>query len=1104
MGKVFRLHTNGFGTISHWQNSSPYGSSVIQNIEDPEGSTAKKEITSIPSPFARIDLVKTAFQQVSLLKDLDGNTIFHKMVSDTLDVAEIFFNIEKLSDKFEIISWDIQNSINSLISGSEGHQRVGATLKMFLGQDGADYNFNQASNIYLLRYKGGLMNSDCDIVGATSPATLFFCSANDLSYISNEVSFDGKDRPFDKDYQPLYKRDYEFIKYLFALKASYPSFATKFKEVNDYLSLTFSKLDASKKQEIGALSQTDITSYSELTFNANTVRILNDLSFHVRPVKAIASDFEIKPSHTSSNSAKLPLVLPIETGNTYIGLTYTYAMWDKDNQAPFFDNNAVSERCLPNEGSKHPYLTISDFLEDTIIKLDYKVNEKAFFNGNFNGNKYEGYLLPVKDLFFQYFTVDALMGNMPDGKPMIELQSGASSVSVILRIPIKGKGNVSYITYKRIFYNDNSADLSKNEGAVVEEEKLGMALYPGLKFDEDKEAFYRFATIGSFGKQYNTDFYYEEEKLQNIPCVVRNQQESDLEKIAISIIEKARITHCRIGINNVSGILIPRLARHSGSDTFTFAIDLGTTNTHIAYSVNNNPAKALDITKDDVQILYAEEKPDDFLKDLIDEDIMPQIIGEKYSFPTRTILSEGKLTNWNQDHYPLANTSVDFTYGRSTTNPYNKVTPDIKWANDAKAEAQIGSYIDSLMLIIRNKVLLNNGNLSTTKIVWTYPISMTRNKYSQLADLWNESFQKYISDNTANIIPMTESCAPYVFYKKAYGSVNRIVTIDIGGGTSDAVIAENGEVKYITSFRFAANTLFGSGYNGVMGSLNGIINKYQEQIKMVLRDNNLDNLDKILSEIENGRNSAEINAFFFSLADNAEIKQKNISKQISYNEMLRRDGGFKIVVLLFYSAIVYHIAQIMKAKGMEFPRHIAFSGNGSKAIQILTTDAENLAEYTKLLFAKVFDRPFSDKLEMMINQQNPKELTCNGGISSPEKQSYSDVASKKVVYKAAGEFISTEKYGDVDADLIDNVKIDVEDFFKTVFSLNDNYSFKDNFGVEDEALANAKAMAMDDATSYIKKGIEVKNPSSTDPIEETFFFNHLNGILFDMITNVVK
>lgn len=1102
MGKVFRLHTNGEETILHWQESSPYGSSVIQSIEDPEGATAKKEITSIPSPFARIDLVKTAFQQISLLKDLDGNTIYHKMVSDTLDVAEIFFNIEKLSDQFEIISWDIQNSIELLIGGYEGHKRVGSTLKMFLDQDGADYNFDQTSNIYLIRYKGGMMKSDCDIVGATSPTTLFFCSANDLSYISNEVSFDGKDRPFDKNYQPLYKRDYEFIKYLFTLRKSYPSFAAKFKEVNDYLNLTFSKLDASKKQEISQLTQNDITSYSELAFNSNTVRIVNDLSFHVRPVKAITSDFEINPS-IHRNVDKMPLVLPVETGNTYIGLTYTYAKWDKDNQAPYFDKKIVSERCLPNEGSLHPYLTISDFLEDTIIKLDYKVNQKAFFNGNYNGNK-EGYLLPVKDLLFQYFTVDDLTGNMPDGKPMIELQPGASSISVILRIPIKGKGNVSYITYKRIFYNDNSADLSKNEGAVIEEEKLGMAIYPCLKFDEDKEAFYRFATIGSFNKQYKTDFYYNEEKLQNIPCVVRNQQESNLEKIAISIIEKARITHCRIGINNVSGILIPQLARHSGSDTFTFAIDLGTTNTHIAYSVNNNPAKAFDITKDDVQIMYVEERPDDLLKDLIDEDIIPQILGEKFSLPTRTILSEGKLTNWNQEHYPLANTSVDFTYGKSTTNSYNKVTSNIKWANDAKSEAQIGSYIDSLMLIIRNKVLLNNGNLSTTKIVWTYPISMTSNKYSQLATLWTESFKRYICNNTANIIPMTESCAPYVFYKKAYGSVNRIVTIDIGGGSSDAVIAENGEVKYITSFRFAANTLFGSGYNGVMGSLNGIINKYQDQIKRVLRDNKLDNIDKILCEIENSRNSAEINAFFFSLSDNEEIKLKHISKQISYNEMLKRNGGFKMVVLLFYSAIVYHIAQIMKAKGMEFPRHIAFSGNGSKAIQILTTDDENLAEYTKLLFAKVFNRPFSDKLEMMINQQNPKELTCNGGISSPEKQSYRDVSVKKVVYKASGEFFSTEKYGDVDETLIENVKQDVEEFFNTVFSLNDVYSFKDNFGVEDEALANAEAMAMDDAISYIKKGIEVKNPSSTDSIEETFFFNHLNGILFDMINKVVK
>ena len=103
MSKIFRLYKEGKSTHEDWNAdpSFPYNSNNRDTIEDPDGASAKNEITSIPSPFARIDLIKTAFKEVCKCNrrmhkiDLDGNSIYHKMVSDTLDVAEIFFNIDR-------------------------------------------------------------------------------------------------------------------------------------------------------------------------------------------------------------------------------------------------------------------------------------------------------------------------------------------------------------------------------------------------------------------------------------------------------------------------------------------------------------------------------------------------------------------------------------------------------------------------------------------------------------------------------------------------------------------------------------------------------------------------------------------------------------------------------------------------------------------------------------------------------------------------------------------------------------------------------------------------------------------------------------------------
>lgn len=113
---VFRLYKGGANTYVGWNGTptTPYNSQTIATIISPSGAVSNKEITSIPSPFARIDLVKSAFAEINqacngktgkdLLAELDKDTIFHKMVSDSLDVGEIFFNIDKFKKEIQIIN----------------------------------------------------------------------------------------------------------------------------------------------------------------------------------------------------------------------------------------------------------------------------------------------------------------------------------------------------------------------------------------------------------------------------------------------------------------------------------------------------------------------------------------------------------------------------------------------------------------------------------------------------------------------------------------------------------------------------------------------------------------------------------------------------------------------------------------------------------------------------------------------------------------------------------------------------------------------------------------------------------------------------------------
>ena len=244
MAFIFRLHPNGANTNTDWLPSQPYGTNVISQIVAPNGESAQTEITSIPSPFARIALVKSAFGEVVKSRDLSGDTIYHKMVSDSLDVAEIFFNYDKLKNKFKIVVWDIQNDLASL---KNTHPQIYDSLDVFLKQDASVYHFDRMNRLYILVYIGKQKKTQMDVVGATSPASMFFTPANDLSYISNDITF-GQDHPFDGQFQPLFKRDPKFVEYLFTFRKDYgQQFASDFPEVNAYFDATYSELSPKLK-----------------------------------------------------------------------------------------------------------------------------------------------------------------------------------------------------------------------------------------------------------------------------------------------------------------------------------------------------------------------------------------------------------------------------------------------------------------------------------------------------------------------------------------------------------------------------------------------------------------------------------------------------------------------------------------------------------------------------------------------------------------------------------------------------------------------------------------------------------------------------------------
>lgn len=110
--------------------------------------------------------------------------------------------------------------------------------------------------------------------------------------------------------------------------------------------------------------------------------------------------------------------------------------------------------------------------------------------------------------------------------------------------------------------------------------------------------------------------------------------------------------------------------------------------------------------------------------------------------------------------------------------------------------------------MMRNKVLMNNGDLSATKLVWFYPTSMVAQMVGEFSKIWKEVFSKYFDGAAPDQLKyMPEAIAPLPAFKTGSSST---ITIDVGGGTSDFLFAEGKTIKCISSARFASNSLFGA------------------------------------------------------------------------------------------------------------------------------------------------------------------------------------------------------------------------------------------------------------------------------------------------------
>lgn len=1102
MAKIFRLHI-GNDTLSGWDNSQKYGSNVYSDsqkgIKDPGINATAKLITSIPSPFAQWDLLRTAFKFVSETNgpnnypNISQKSIYNKLVSNALDVGQLFFEFDKHSQDFEIMVWDSQTSIAQLIqSNNDAHKQLGETLRLYLKQDGLNVN-----QIYMLNYKKGM--NPITIVGATSPTTLFMAVPNDEQLKALNLHFDN-DKAFDDNYAPLYERDLEYHKYLWALKSNNNNFPLLFPELDAYLNACYVKSEQVRRQEL----QNSVTQFNQLHdlcvgSNAGMPVEVNGVVFkkRVSPISQIQkSDFAIKTTIRSQENP--PLVLP--NMEFCLPWRYTTDNWNHQTRAPFYDPTPLAQRRLPQVNDQYPYLTVSDFLEDTILEIPYEFNDEHFWGGKIEGDIEHTYVLPLKPLFFDYFSANELKQN-----DMCTLKAVANNVMVELKVPTKG-GN---IVFSRTYYRNCSPCVSDttNDGAIHEVD-FSFAAMSNIHFQSPSMAMYRFVLASepeifdSFGFKLQA-YSDQSQMIASRAEIQRNENDPYRQKSKTYVIQGDNVAFVQIEVGGVKGTIIPNMVCESGNNVFSFAVDFGTTNTHIEYTVGNGKPSPLHIDSKDIELQMLTK---DNKLSMYDADFIPQVVGDtqsNYRFPLRTALSFGKATNWNQRVYAFGQSNIPFAYEKSDTPSYNQIETELKWSNEPNNKEKITAYIQNILIILRNKVILNNGGLAQTKLVWFYPVSMSPNRHNQLEKIWKDSFKEYFGTN--NITCMTESVAPYYYIRGGHGQAMTVL-VDIGGGSSDVVIADNGDIQAISSFRFAANVLMGTGFHDSNAvPINPMVKYYFDEFVKLLdssEDTELGNLKNAANEIGERGRSTDMASFLFSLQNDNRVT-KVFDNQLNFIDKLSNENNrYKIAFLLFITAIIYHIAKMMKAKNYTMPRYIAFSGNGSRIIQVVSLNQSDLSKIAKRIFEIVYGTSYNEDGLDIVMKEDPKSITCKGGLITGADNT--DVRSLKTVLLYGNTIASDERYNDT-ATIVKSTVEDVKEFMRAFSQLNQTVKFSDYFGIDELTLTKAEQICKKDIENNIKSGLENKRKEGADEndnIEETFFFYAITGMIYNLIAQL--
>jgi hypothetical protein len=1130
----------------HARDAGGYDVAYARAIAEPVATQPDRLLAAIPSPFARLHGLDIAFDFLADPKTpIDGETVFHVSVSRCLDALELLFNWHTHRERgvpLKLVRWQPADEIDKLLDASRReHAVLGEALKLYLDQDAALADDVTQEG----RAPDGLwmvcvdLGSRLSALAISSPLTII-SPVPEAATLAFDAGLRMEERPTEQAYftanEPLTERPPAFQAYVRAL-FRFTALTQQCERMYRY-----QKRVTTAPNVVRAMGPYASQVYQPIrTPDATPITVhgvtIGGLPAGGVPPRIANSPRRIRSERGERSHEPVFLVDNITSAGTR----------DATFKAPERDRRALSDRKLPDENLKYPFLIASDFFEDAIVRVPYALNTTAFILPPSASGPAKSFLPPITRTYLDFFSEASI------GTRLRFLPLQGDGVTCELDIPL---ADGSTLTISKSFY---PVPRLPGTGAIVDTDAtlIGFPMMRPIRTGDKGGVQPAFgdATVFLLAE-------LERSQLADVPWRTELEfyqatDEGAIEPIDADVSMEERtpkqaptFTGSRIYTidaplpaaialvvtddagNRRRALLCPAARpREVGKEQFEIAIDFGTTNTFVMlgrrqaggrapetvpmkFAAGMEPVLALHAPNQTGILTTPAEK-------LADHEFVPLRLGVgRQTLPTRTAVAERPGTRTLR---LFQDVNVAFFLQRDAVRPDAEiVTTDLKWMlrSDPDTAERVRLFLRELLYLVRTNILLRGGDPARSRLIWFWPLSFTTYLRDTLDRVWREEALRVLGISESDVGSMTESAAPF-YYHEARGAIasdKPVLSIDVGGGSTDVVFFEKKKPRFGSSFNFAGRALWGDGYNDVrtVSDRSGVVEwalpRIERALQGVAQQERRMDARQIVGPLEHwaGPSEEAINLCFA------------VDEVVRFSEQMRGEPLIKVMILLHFSAIIFHCAHIMRLRKLVRPHILCFSGFGSKAFDVLDSSSgkRHLGEHAQRIFDVVYDH--WDEIEKvaitddprsgaeiiaMMNAIRPtgaldvkmakqlKEATCEGGILGVALNDALRVTPEPFVYLGGRDETLFERDRAISYDQLERdttikpeVVANVRRFVAMFIGFADRYNV---FGIPIGTVADQRELLWSDVAEMLDLGLERRlrrEESSEEPMTESLFF----------------